>query len=56
MSEVIRSVGNYVSLGGDVKIWHFCYIGDDSFIGSGTKIGSLTHIGYNVRIGRNCKI
>lgn len=49
-------MGDNVSLGDDVKIWHFCYIGDDSVIGSGTKIGSLTHVDYNVRIGRNCKI
>lgn len=56
MSEVIRHIGRNVSLGKNVKMWHFTYIGDDTTIGDNTKIGSLAHIDYNVKIGSDCKI
>jgi len=45
-----------VTIGRNVKIWHFTYIGDNTVIGDNTKIGSLVHIDYNVKIGCDCKI
>lgn len=53
-------VDNFISknatIGNNVKIWHFAYIGDDTKIGNNVIIGSLAHIDYNVHIGENTKI
>ena len=51
ISGPVQHVGMNVSLGENVRLWHFTYIGDDSVIGDNTKIGSLVHIDYDVRIG-----
>lgn len=56
MSEISHHIGRNVTMGKNVKIWHFTYIGDGSAIGDNTKIGSLTHIDYDVKIGHDCKI
>ena len=56
MSGPVQHVGRNVSLGENVRLWHFTYVGDDSVIGENTKIGSLVHIDYNVHIGRDCKV
>jgi len=56
MEDPIHHVGENVSLGENVKLWHFSYIGNNTVIGNNTKIGSLVHIDYNVRIGSDCKI
>src|SRR5215216_7713980 len=54
------SVTNYVSntatIGKNVKIWHFVYVGDKTRIGDNVMIGSLTHIDYKVSIGENTRI
>jgi len=56
MNDIVNHIGKNVTLGQNVKIWHFTYIGDDTQIGDNTKIGSLVHIDYNVKIGKNCLI
>ena len=56
MNNTTNYIGKNVTLGKDVKIWHFTYIGDNTTIGNNTKIGSLVHIDYNVQIGCNCLI
>jgi len=56
MVEVMRYIGQNVTIGKNVKIWHFTYIGDNTEIGDNTKIGSLVHIDYNVKIGCDCRI
>ena len=56
MGEVTRHIGENVSLGKNVKIWHFTYVGDNTVIGDNTKVGSLAHIDYDVKIGCDCKI
>jgi len=53
-------VSNFISekatIGDNVQIWHFSYVGDDVVIGDNVKIGSLAHIDYDVKIGENTKI
>lgn len=48
--------GKNITLGQDVNIWHFTYIGDNTKIGDNTHIGSLAHIDRDVTIGKNCRI
>ena len=52
----MNHIGEGVTMGRDVKVWHFSYIGDETVIGDGTSIGSLAHIDHHVRIGKNCRI
>ncbi|MEM3403511.1 MAG: acyltransferase [Nitrososphaeria archaeon] len=56
MSQIINYIGQNVSIGKNVKIWHFTYVGDNAIIGDNVMIGSLCHIDYNVKIGNNVKI
>ena len=56
MSSHMKHIGKDVTIGLNVKIWHFTYIGDHTIIGDDTKIGSLVHIDYDVTIGKRCKI
>ena len=60
MAFVIRMVENFISqkakIGGNTKIWHFAYVGDNTEIGDNVKIGSLTHVDYDVKIGNNTMI
>lgn len=44
------------SLGANVSVWNFAYVGPGSIIGENTKIGSLAHVDYDVQVGKNCKI
>lgn len=52
----INFVSPKASIGDNVKIWHFAYIGNDTVIGNNVMIGSLTHVDYGVKIGNNCRI
>lgn len=54
--RITRHIGKDVTIGSDVKIWHFTYIGDRTVIGRETRIGSLVHIDYDVKIGARCLI
>lgn len=58
--QKVPGVPNLVSpkatIGKNVKIWNYAYVGPNTKIGDDTKIGSLAHVDYNVVIGRNCKI
>jgi acetyltransferase-like isoleucine patch superfamily enzyme len=55
-----KGVKNYVDkkakIGKNVRIWHFAYVGPNTFIGDNVKIGSLAHVDYNVKIGADTKI
>ncbi len=53
---VTNFISEKASIGKNVSIWHFAYVGDDVEIGDNVKIGSLAHIDYNVKIGENTKI
>ena len=44
------------TLGENVRVWNFAYVGPGAVIGDNTKIGSLAHVDYDVQIGKNCKI
>ncbi|MGI0092206.1 MAG: acyltransferase [Nitrososphaerales archaeon] len=44
------------TLGKNVKVWNFAYVGPNTVVGDNTKIGSLAHVDYDVQIGKNCKI
>lgn len=52
-------VNQYVRLGKDSKIWHFCNVygteGGQVVIGDDTQIGSHSEIKPNVRIGSHCR-
>lgn len=52
----INFVSSKASVGDNVKIWHFAYVGSDTIIGNNVMIGSLTHVDYGVRIGNDCRI
>jgi len=56
MSHITNYIGRDVSIGKNVKIWHFTYVGDNTTIGDNVMIGSLCHIDYNVKIGNNVRI
>lgn len=53
---VTNFISEKASIGKNVSIWHFAYVGDDVEVGDNVKIGSLAHIDYNVKIGENTKI
>ena len=53
---ITNFVSKKTSIGENVKIWHFAYIGENTEIGDNVKIGSLAHIDYDVKIGENTKI
>jgi acetyltransferase-like isoleucine patch superfamily enzyme len=60
MRDVDRKVPNEISpkatIGKNVQVWNYAYIGPGAVVGENTKIGSLAHIDYNVTVGKNCKI
>ena len=45
-----------VSIGSNVKIWHFSHIQSGAFIGNNTSIGQNVNVANNVIIGKNVKI
>ncbi|MDG6939262.1 MAG: N-acetyltransferase [Nitrososphaerota archaeon] len=53
---VVNHIGKGVSLGKNVKIWHFAYVGDGTVIGDDVMIGSLSHVDYSVTIGEGTRI
>ena len=53
---VTNSVSSKATIGKNVKIWNFAYVGDNVEIGNNVKIGSLAHIDYDVKIGENTLI
>src|SRR5215210_5631407 len=53
---VSNFISNTATVGKDVKIWHFTYVGGETRIGDNVMIGSLTHIDYKVSIGDNTRI
>jgi len=53
---VTNSISSKATIGKNVKIWNFVYVGDDVEIGDNVKIGSLAHIDYDVKIGENTLI
>jgi len=55
-SNVLNFISPRATIGKNVKIWHFAYIGDNTVVGNDVMIGSLTHVDYNVKIGNNCRI
>jgi acetyltransferase-like isoleucine patch superfamily enzyme len=55
-SKVPNLISPEATLGENVRVWNFAYVGPNTTIGDNTKIGSLAHVDYNVVIGKNCKI
>jgi UDP-2-acetamido-3-amino-2,3-dideoxy-glucuronate N-acetyltransferase len=55
-TNVINYVSSTATIGQNVKIWHFAYVGDETEIKDNVMIGSLTHIDYKVKIGENTRI
>lgn len=55
-TPVINFVSPKATIGNNVKIWHFAYVGNDTTIGDNVMIGSLTHVDYGVKIGNGCRI
>ena len=55
-ANVINYVSSTATIGQNVKIWHFAYVGDETEIKDNVMIGSLTHIDYKVKIGENTRI
>ena len=55
-ANVINYVSRTATIGQNVKIWHFAYVGDGTEIKDNVMIGSLTHIDYKVKIGENTRI
>jgi acetyltransferase-like isoleucine patch superfamily enzyme len=53
---VTNSISSKATIGKNVKIWNFAYVGDNVEIGNNVKIGSLAHIDYDVKIGENTLI
>ncbi len=53
---VTNSISDKATIGKNVKIWNFVYVGDNVEIGDNVKIGSLAHIDYDVKIGENTLI
>lgn len=45
-----------VTLGDNVKIWHFCHVQGGTVIGDNTSLGQNVYVGSEVSIGRGCKI
>ena len=55
-TNVINYVSSTATIGQNVKIWHFAYVGNETEIGDNVLVGSLTHIDYKVKIGENTRI
>src|SRR5919197_3407830 len=55
-AKVINYISQTATIGKNVKIWHFAYVGDETEIKDNVMIGSLTHIDYKVKIGENTRI
>jgi UDP-2-acetamido-3-amino-2,3-dideoxy-glucuronate N-acetyltransferase len=53
---VLNFVAKDATVGNNVKIWHFAYVGSKAEIGDNVMIGSLTHVDYGVKIGSNTRI
>ena len=53
---VTNFIAGTATIGKNVKIWHFTYVGAETTIGDNVMIGSLTHIDYKVNIGENTRI
>ena len=53
---VTNFIAGAATIGENVKIWHFTYVGAETRIGDNVMIGSLTHIDYKVSIGDNTRI
>jgi UDP-3-O-[3-hydroxymyristoyl] glucosamine N-acyltransferase len=53
---VVQHISDSAVLGENGRLWHFTYIGNDTFIGDNTKIGSLVHIDYVIGVGSDCKV
>src|SRR5579875_2975178 len=56
IQKVPNMISSEATIGKNVRVWNFAYVGPDTVVGDNTKIGSLAHVDYNVRIGNNCKI
>src|SRR5881396_3027315 len=55
-ATIINYVSPSATIGKEVRIWHFSYVGSKSVIGDNVSIGSLAHIDYGVKIGENTRI
>jgi len=53
---ITNFISEKATIGKNVKIWNFAYVGDGVEIGDNVKIGSLAHIDYDVKIGENTMI
>lgn len=53
---VQNAVSKDATIGENVQIWNYAYVGRDTVIGNNVKIGSLAHIDFGVKIGNNVKI
>ena len=53
---VTNFISEKATIGKNVQVWYFSYVGDNVEIGDNVKIGSLAHIDYDVKIGENTKI
>lgn len=56
VDKVPNLISYRATIGKNVKIWNYAYVGPGTKIGDNTKIGSLAHVDYNVIVGKNCKI
>lgn len=45
-----------VTVGKNVKIWHFCHVQSGAYIGDNTSLGQNVNIANNVIIGKDVKI
>jgi UDP-3-O-[3-hydroxymyristoyl] glucosamine N-acyltransferase len=45
-----------VTLGNDVKVWHFVHIRSGARVGDRTQIGKSCYVDTDVQIGTGCKI
>src|SRR5712691_6530278 len=55
-APIINYVSPSATIGKQVRIWHFAYVGSKSVIGNNVTIGSLAHIDYGVKIGDYTRI
>jgi acetyltransferase-like isoleucine patch superfamily enzyme len=53
---IVSFIHPEATIGKNVAIWHFTYIGRGTTIGPNSMVGSLVHIDQNVKIGSNCRI
>ncbi len=54
--EASADIGENVSLGDGVQIWHLAQVRENVQLGSGCVIGRGAYIGAGVRLGQNCKV